>query len=89
MNLSLTKDQFLELIAVYIIEEAKNRGKELLLTDTQDLDEYERLLVHISKFPMESSLKMAKHNIEPKIKVQGKRLMGSLNKADDVRIIIG
>lgn len=88
MNAKLTKDEFFEIITVYIVEEAKARGKDFVAEDPADLTEYEQLLAHIAKFPMRTPLKMAKFRVEPKEKVLGRRLMDSMNKTDEVRLIV-
>jgi hypothetical protein len=89
MNVKLDKDDFFEIITVFVVEEAKERGKELVGMDPSELTEYEQLLAHIAKFPMKTDLKLAKYKVDPMLKMQGRRLADSMLKSDHVRLITG
>ena len=88
MNVKLTKDQFLELMTVYIVEDAKSRGKDFVDEPPSGLTEYEQLIAHIAKFPMKMELKMSRYRVESKVKMNGKRLKDSLSIAEDVSLIV-
>ena len=88
MNANLTKEEFFEIITVFIVEEAKARGGEFIGEDPADLTEYEQLLAHIATFPMKMPLRMARYKVGPKEKVLGKRLIDGMEKADRVRLIV-
>ena len=88
MNAKLTKDEFFEIITVFVVEEAKAVGKNFIGEDPADLTEYQQLLAHIAKFPMKTPLKMARYRVDPREKVLGRRLIDSMEKADSVRLII-
>lgn len=88
MNINLDKEQFMELVSVYIVEEAKARGKEYIGTDPNDLTEYEQLLAHIAKYPMKMQLKMGRYRVEQKIKTARFRLDDAMAKTDSIRLIV-
>jgi hypothetical protein len=88
MNAKLTKDEFFEIITVFIVEEAKATGKNFVGEDPADLTEYQQLLAHIAKFPMKTPLKMVRYRVEPKEKLLGRRLIDSMEKSDTVRLIV-
>lgn len=88
MNVKLDRDEFFELITVFIVEDAKARGKDFVGEDPADLTEYEQLIAHIAKFPMKTQLKMSRYRVEPKLKIQGRRLQEAMSKTDNVRLIV-
>ena len=89
MNLKLDKEEFFELMTVFIVEEAKERGKALIGEDPHTLTEYEQLLAHISKFNMKNELKMAKFRVTPEVKLARNRLIKNMEIAEHVRIMTG
>jgi hypothetical protein len=88
MNTKLTKEEFLEIMTVFVVEQAKAEGKDLASEDPADLSEYQQLLAHIAKYPMKTDLKMAKFKVDAREKLLGKRLITAMEKADSVRLLI-
>jgi len=88
MNVKLTKEEFFEIMTVFVVEEAKAIGKEYSSEDPSTLTEYQQLLGHIAKYPMKTDLKMAKFKVDTKEKLLGRRLITSMEKADEVRLLI-
>ena len=88
MNINLDKEEFFELITVFIVEEAKARGKELVGVDPDELTEYEQLLGHIAKFPMKTPLKMARFKVTPAVKMYRRRLITGISNADRIRVLL-
>ena len=90
MQATLLKEDFLDMLTIYLVEDAKVRGKDLSNTDPSELSEYDQLIAHIGKYPMKFMLKNAKfsRNVDPKARFKAKQIVKYLPEAEKVVTII-
>lgn len=87
MNITMTKDEFHELIMVYLISLSRSEKGILKEGDVVHSPDFDNFLLHIQSKPL-GDLKLAYAKLPPKTKTQLKRFMATIDNKDSVSILL-
>jgi len=84
MNLNLTKEEFNEVIMLYLVNLVNTTD---LTGIDEDSSEFDLFLKHVASRPL-GKLKTSYFREDSKVKLSHKRMMNKIEKGDNVRLII-